>query len=184
MQSTGQTDRPTNAGQSDPYVPLCFAGDTKIIFMSWIKPDVFVKLLCPGKKKVPKKLSLVQRSSPQKAIFSAKVTVKVIRSSTLLSFESTLLVEHAYQIWILHLLWFKSYNKDKVDNRQRIKTTRPWSIDAGVYNEHKRSAHPHFPFNLAWRELIIIPLQVKFSKSDWIRILYTALNSPSLIFAL
>ena len=26
-----QTDRQTDAGQSDPYVPLCFAGDTKMI---------------------------------------------------------------------------------------------------------------------------------------------------------
>ena len=28
--TTGQTDRQTDAGQSDPYVPLCFAGDTKM----------------------------------------------------------------------------------------------------------------------------------------------------------
>ena len=27
--TTGQTDGQTDAGQSDPYVPLCFAGDTK-----------------------------------------------------------------------------------------------------------------------------------------------------------
>ena len=27
--TTGRTDRQTDAGQSDPYVPLCFAGDTK-----------------------------------------------------------------------------------------------------------------------------------------------------------
>ena len=27
--TTGQTDRQTDAGQSDPYVPLCFAGDTE-----------------------------------------------------------------------------------------------------------------------------------------------------------
>ena len=26
----GQTDRQTDDGQSDPYVSLCFAGDTKI----------------------------------------------------------------------------------------------------------------------------------------------------------
>ena len=26
--TTGQTDEQTDAGQSDPYVPLCFAGDT------------------------------------------------------------------------------------------------------------------------------------------------------------
>ena len=28
--TTGQTDGQTDAGQSDPYVPLCFAGDTKM----------------------------------------------------------------------------------------------------------------------------------------------------------
>ena len=28
--TTGQTDTQTDAGQSDPYVPLCFTGDTKI----------------------------------------------------------------------------------------------------------------------------------------------------------
>ena len=27
--TTGQTDGQTDAGQSDPYVPLCFAGNTK-----------------------------------------------------------------------------------------------------------------------------------------------------------
>ena len=32
--TTGQTDRQTDAGQSDPYVPLCFAGDT-IICPRW-----------------------------------------------------------------------------------------------------------------------------------------------------
>ena len=29
--TTGQTDTRTDARQSDPYVPLCFAGDTKTI---------------------------------------------------------------------------------------------------------------------------------------------------------
>ena len=29
-QADGHTDGQTNTGQSDPYVPLCFAGDTKI----------------------------------------------------------------------------------------------------------------------------------------------------------
>ena len=29
--TTGQMDGQTDARQSDPYVPLCFAGDTKII---------------------------------------------------------------------------------------------------------------------------------------------------------
>ena len=36
--STGQTDRhtdgQTDAGQSDPYVPLCFAGDTKSSYLN------------------------------------------------------------------------------------------------------------------------------------------------------
>ena len=30
-----QTDRQTDAGQSDSYVPLCFAGDTKSAMDSW-----------------------------------------------------------------------------------------------------------------------------------------------------
>ena len=29
--TTGQTHGQTDAGQSGPYVPLCFAGDTKIV---------------------------------------------------------------------------------------------------------------------------------------------------------
>ena len=29
-QTDRRTDRQTDDGQSDPYVPLCFAGDTKI----------------------------------------------------------------------------------------------------------------------------------------------------------
>ena len=29
-QTDGRTDRQTDNGQSDPYVSLCFAGDTKI----------------------------------------------------------------------------------------------------------------------------------------------------------
>ena len=28
--TTGQIDGQTDTGQSDPYVPLCFAGDTKM----------------------------------------------------------------------------------------------------------------------------------------------------------
>ena len=28
--TTGRTDGQNDAGQSDPYVPLCFAGDTKM----------------------------------------------------------------------------------------------------------------------------------------------------------
>ena len=29
--TTGQTDGQTDAGQSDPYVPLCLAGDTETL---------------------------------------------------------------------------------------------------------------------------------------------------------
>ena len=29
VQTQRRTDRQTDAGQSDPYVPVCFAGDTK-----------------------------------------------------------------------------------------------------------------------------------------------------------
>ena len=29
-----RTHTQTDAGQSDPYVPLCFAGDTKMMFMA------------------------------------------------------------------------------------------------------------------------------------------------------
>ena len=40
-----QTDGQTDAGQSDPYVPLCFAGDTKIIGRRWgNKEGVFLFL--------------------------------------------------------------------------------------------------------------------------------------------
>ena len=34
--TTGQTDGQTDAGQSDPYVPLCFAGDTKTESMKMV----------------------------------------------------------------------------------------------------------------------------------------------------
>ena len=29
--TNGQTDRWTDTGQSDPYVPLCFPGDTRVV---------------------------------------------------------------------------------------------------------------------------------------------------------
>ena len=41
--TTGQTHRQTDAGQSDPYVPLCFAGDTKM----YVKP-VYANYVCPS----------------------------------------------------------------------------------------------------------------------------------------
>ena len=34
--NTGQTHGQTDAGQSDPYVPLCFAGDTKTNYMFYL----------------------------------------------------------------------------------------------------------------------------------------------------
>ena len=33
-ETDGRTERQTDAGQSDPYVPLCFAGDTKTVSIS------------------------------------------------------------------------------------------------------------------------------------------------------
>ena len=39
--TTGQTDGQTDAGQSDPYVPLCLAGDTKRV------PSLYACLLAP-----------------------------------------------------------------------------------------------------------------------------------------
>ena len=37
-----QTDGQTVAGQSDPYVPLCFAGDTKMKVIRFFKIDEFI----------------------------------------------------------------------------------------------------------------------------------------------
>ena len=39
IHTDGRTDGQTDAGQSDPYVPLCFAGDTKMIKVN----DVMIK---------------------------------------------------------------------------------------------------------------------------------------------
>ena len=47
----------------------------------------------------------------EKAIFSFKVKVKVIRSLTLVSFVRASLVEYACQVWSLYLLGFKSYSE-------------------------------------------------------------------------
>ena len=44
----------------------------------------------------------------QKAIFIAKVRVKVTRSLTLESFERASLAEYAYQLWSLYFWRFKS----------------------------------------------------------------------------
>ena len=65
----------------------------------YLKHDEFVKYYAPSGNKV------------NKGIFSVKVTVKVTRSSNLLSFERALLVEYACQIWSLYLLRFKSYRE-------------------------------------------------------------------------
>ena len=43
--TTGHTDRRTDAGQSDPYLPLCFAGDTKIM-VGICKMCIFHFFLC------------------------------------------------------------------------------------------------------------------------------------------
>ena len=44
--TTGQTHRQTDAGQIDTYVPLCFAGDTKIITLEIIGKDIILTSLC------------------------------------------------------------------------------------------------------------------------------------------
>ena len=51
------------------------------------------------------------QQSPKLVIFSIKVTVKVTRSFTLVSFERVSFVEYAYQIWSLYVLGFKSYGQ-------------------------------------------------------------------------
>ena len=53
-----------------------------------------------------------RQKSQKLAIFSMKVMVKVTRSLILVSFERVSLVEYAWQIWSLYLLWFKSYGQD------------------------------------------------------------------------
>ena len=52
-----------------------------------------------------------QQLKDQIGFFSIKVTVKVTRSLTLVSFERVSLVEYAYQIWSIYLLRFKSYGQ-------------------------------------------------------------------------
>ena len=40
-ETDGRTDRQTDAGQSDPYVPLCFAGDPMthiLLYLESVKP--------------------------------------------------------------------------------------------------------------------------------------------------
>ena len=74
---------------------------------------MFVKHECPQ-----------QQQSPKLTIFSIKVTIKVTRSLTLVSFEWVSSVEYACQIWSLYLLRLKSYGQGesffghKVTNRQ------------------------------------------------------------------
>ena len=64
------------------------------------KQDVFVKYYAPGDNKVRKKY------------FSLKIKVNVKKSLALVSFERPSLVEYAFQIWNLYLLWFKSRSED------------------------------------------------------------------------
>ena len=47
-QTDTETDRQTDTGQSDPYVPLCFAGDTKGMDFT----NLIVEITCiPAKMK-------------------------------------------------------------------------------------------------------------------------------------
>ena len=43
--TTGQTDGQTDAGQSDPYASLCFAGDTKIGIIITVKVKGHLKII-------------------------------------------------------------------------------------------------------------------------------------------
>ena len=69
--TTGQTDGQTDAGQSYPYVPLCFAGDTKILcFGSKVMAKVNFSFLSRSKVKVTGSKLLVpkERSCHKKYI--------------------------------------------------------------------------------------------------------------------
>ena len=43
--TTGQTHEQTDAGQSDPYVPLCFAGDTKVALNLPVQQCIYTKCM-------------------------------------------------------------------------------------------------------------------------------------------
>ena len=93
--TTGQTDTRsdgrTDVGLCDPYVPLCFAGDTTKLqkiclrqnyFDRQIKNTCVCETLCPRGQQSPKKLFLIQRA----------------KSMSLLSFERVSLAEYVCQI--------------------------------------------------------------------------------------
>ena len=48
---------------------------------------------------------------PKLLFLEHKVTAKVTWSLILVSLESVLLVEYAFQIWSIYLVWFKSYDQ-------------------------------------------------------------------------
>ena len=63
--TTGQTHTRTDAGQSNPYVPLCFAGDTKTLYnkalffnklkkMLYVLPDMYTVHVCVFSAPEPK----------------------------------------------------------------------------------------------------------------------------------
>ena len=75
------TDRQTDTGQSDPYVPLCFAGDTKygqdqvsggVRVLCWLAAPIamFYGNLHSSKVKIGKKVQFGDKVSPNR-IYSA-----------------------------------------------------------------------------------------------------------------
>ena len=103
-----QTDGQTDAGQSDPYVPLCFAGDTKI---SWPKLKFLTQMDRKKDRYRGKKDAFMKYYGPQpqqstKTYFECKG-----QSQGHTVIEKALLVEHASQMWSLYHFWFKSCSK-------------------------------------------------------------------------
>ena len=67
------------------------------------------------------------------AIFSIKVTDKITRPLTLVSFERVSLIEYTCQIRSLFLLWFKSHGQDLSffgTNRRTDRVYRPGIVPA------------------------------------------------------
>ena len=85
----------TTGQMPDKVIPMC-RYDSQMTQ----KTGVFVKHQMPRRQQ-----------SQKLPISSIKVTVKVTRSLTLVSFDRVLLVEYACQIWSLYLLRFKSYGQ-------------------------------------------------------------------------
>ena len=89
-----RTDRRTDDGQSDPYVSLCFAGDTKKMCVC--------ETQMPQRQQSPKlnilSIMVMVKVTRSLTLMSIEIMVKVTRSLTLMSIERVSLVEYACQI--------------------------------------------------------------------------------------